>query len=333
MPIITGRANVLKVYEEAARKGWVIPCFCTENLTTTEAIIAAASEYATDNGMERIAVTLAITNQYALRSQSVYYTHTRRWDIGLKLFYADASIAIEAYPNVDLLLHLDHSQFDTDAGLLNGDLSKFSTVMYDASELPMEENILRTAEFVRRKHDEIMIEGACDEIVDAGGEQHNDITDAARCEDYVRRTGVDMVVANLGTEHRASSKSLHYYQDAACAIRDRIGHKIVLHGTSSVSNDQLTTLFSDGICKVNIWTCLERDSAPALTEFIVKNVSRSGGSALESKLIQEGYLTKQSRKDEKPDISVFTTTARQQVIYPEMKRIVRSYFEMWCKQG
>ena len=38
MPIITGRKNVLAIYEEAAKRGWVIPCLCSENLTTTEAI-------------------------------------------------------------------------------------------------------------------------------------------------------------------------------------------------------------------------------------------------------------------------------------------------------
>ena len=42
MPIITGRENVLAVYEKAAQKGWVIPCLCSENLTTTEAILTAA---------------------------------------------------------------------------------------------------------------------------------------------------------------------------------------------------------------------------------------------------------------------------------------------------
>ena len=50
MPIITGRENVLAVYEEAAKKGWVIPCLCSENLTTTEAILSAASEFATEKG-------------------------------------------------------------------------------------------------------------------------------------------------------------------------------------------------------------------------------------------------------------------------------------------
>ena len=72
MPIITGRENVLAVYEQAAKKGWVIPCLCSENLTTTEAILTAASEFAAENGYERIPVTLAITNHIsAYIAQSV----------------------------------------------------------------------------------------------------------------------------------------------------------------------------------------------------------------------------------------------------------------------
>ena len=62
MPIITGRENVLAVYEKAAKKGWVIPCLCSENLTTTEAILTAASEFATEKGYDRVPITLAITN-------------------------------------------------------------------------------------------------------------------------------------------------------------------------------------------------------------------------------------------------------------------------------
>ncbi|MCQ2142836.1 MAG: class II fructose-bisphosphate aldolase [Bacteroidales bacterium] len=322
---------MLAVYEKAALKGWVIPCICTENLTTTEAIIAAAAEYAREHGMERIPVTLAITNQYDHRSQSVFYTHTRRWDVGLELFYADAKIISDAYPEVDLLLHLDHAQYDSDAGLLESDLSRFSSVMYDASALPLEENIRLTAAYVARKGDEIMIEGACDEIVDATGTAHNDITDAAKCEDYFRRTGVDMVVANLGTEHRASGKNLHYYGEAARAIKDRIGPRICLHGTSSVSNDEIKALFNDGIAKVNIWTALERDSSPALTEWMVRNACLCGGPGLEKKLVSEGILTENSLKGEPISIKYFTTTARQEIIYNEMKRIVKGYFELWYK--
>lgn len=329
MPIITGRENVLAVYEEAAKKGWVIPCLCSENLTTTEAILTAASEFARDKGLDRVPVTIAITNQYDHRSQSVFYTHTRRWDIGLKLFRSDIEIVAEAFPNVDILIHLDHTQHDTDAELLESDLSIYSSVMYDASALPMEENIRKTAEYVRRKGHALLIEGACDEIVDATGEVRCEITDAEKCARYMAETGVDMVVANLGTEHRASGKDLHYYADAARAIKAKIGPKICLHGTSSVSNKQIKKLFDDGICKVNIWTALERDSSPALTEFMVKNAALCGGPKTEQALIDEGFLTERSKTGSKASLQHFTTTARQQIVFEEMKRIVRGYLDLW----
>lgn len=331
MPIITGRKNVLAIYEEAAKRGWVIPCLCSENLTTTEAILTAASEFATEKGYDRIPVTVAITNQYDHRSQSVFYTHTRRWDIGLKLFRASIDILAEAFPNVDILIHLDHTQHDTDADLLESDLSMYSSVMYDASALPMEENIRKTREYVQLKGDELLIEGACDEIVDATGEARCEITDADKCERYMKETGVDIVVANLGTEHRASGQDLHYYYDAARAIQAKIGPRICLHGTSSVSNDQIGKLFNDGICKVNIWTALERDSSPALAEWIVKNFSKCAGPATEQKLINEGYLTESCKTGERSSLKHFTTAARQEIIFEEMKKITRGYLDLWYR--
>ena len=331
MPIITGRENVLAVYEEAAKKGWVLPCICSENLTTTEAILTAASEFATEKGYDRIPITLAITNQYDHRSQSVFYTSTRRWDIGLKLFRSDLEIVSQVFPNVDVLIHLDHAQHDTDAEMLESDLSMYSSVMYDASTLPMEENIAKTKAYVQRKGHELLIEGACDEIVDATGEARCEITDADKCERYMKETGVDVVVANLGTEHRASGQDLHYYSDAAKAIKAKIGPRICLHGTSSVSNDQIAKLFDDGICKVNIWTALERDASPALTEWTIKNAAKCGGPKTEQKLIDEGYLTASSKTGDKTSLQHFTTTARQEIIFEEMKKIVRGYLDLWYK--
>lgn len=129
---------------------------------------------------------------------------------------------------------------------------------------------------------------------------------------------MDVVVANLGTEHRVSGQDLHYYYDAARAIKAKIGPRICLHGTSSVSNNQIGKLFEDGICTVNIWTALERDASPALTEWIVKNAAKVGGPKTEQKLIDEGYLTESSKTGNK---SHFTTAARQEIIFKEMKKI------------
>jgi len=312
MPIITDYNEVKTIYANAAERKWVIPCFCSENLTTTEAILSATQDFAVCHGFSNLPVTLAITVQYKDRSQSKYYTHTRQWETGLDLFRADAEVLAAPggpFPNVDVLLHLDHVQHDIDAQLLSSDLSGYSSIMYDASTLPFDENIRTTAEFAKRMKGKILVEGACDEIYDASGDTHNALTTPDNAERYFNETGIDLIVANLGTEHRASGQELHYYDDVARQIRDRIGHKIVLHGLSSVSLDQVVNLYNDGICKVNIWTMLERDSTPVLFEEMKANASKIAGPGAA--------------------LSHFTTVYRQDIIFNEMKKIVRRFLDMW----
>ena len=69
------------------------------------------------------------------------------------------------------------------------------------------------------------MEGACDEIVDATGNDKSELTTPEKAEEYFNETGVDLIVANLGTEHRASAKDLKYYGDYAKKIKEKIGTK------------------------------------------------------------------------------------------------------------
>ena len=62
MPLVTSRNRVLDVYADAAQRGWVVPTFCSENLTTTEAVLSAAREHGERIGTPDIPITLAITN-------------------------------------------------------------------------------------------------------------------------------------------------------------------------------------------------------------------------------------------------------------------------------
>ena len=64
--------------------------------------------------------------------------------------------------------------------------------------------------------DEIGIH-ACDEIVDATGDEKSELTSPDAAERYFRETGVDYIVANLGTEHRASAADLSAVREAASA--------------------------------------------------------------------------------------------------------------------
>lgn len=310
----------------------MIPAFGVENLTTTEAVLAAAKEYGEKIGVPSVPVTVALTNLYSHRSQTTNYTHTGRWDIGLRLFMADLKILTgpdSPFAKVNVMVHLDHVQHDLDEPLLAWDMGQFSSIMYDASTLPFDLNIQATRRFVEERRHEIVIEGACDEIVDATGEEVSILTTPEKAEEYASKTGADMIVADLGTEHRASAKDLKYHADLARQIKERIGPKIVLHGTSSVPADQVRTLYSDGVCKVNIWTALERDSSPALLEDMVKNAAKVAGPNVAKKLADEGYLGINSDITSKAHLDYFTTVYRQGIVFEQMKRIVRESLELW----
>lgn len=332
MPLILEKNAVLDVFARAAERKWVVPTFCSENLTTTEAILAGALEYGERIGEADIPITVAITNQYDHRSQSVNYTHTRRWDLGLKLFLAELRTLTDKgspFEKLSVFVHLDHTQWDTDAELLKWDMRQFSTIMYDASKLPFEENIKRTAEFVEANGDKIVVEGACDEIVDATGAERSALTRPDEAERYLQETGVEHIVANLGTEHRASAADLKYHGEVAREISARTGPRLVLHGTSSVGAEQVRDLFSDGIAKVNIWTALERDSSPVLFEDMVRNAAKVVGAGKVKGMIEEGLLGKAVDKEGRPALSHYTTCYRQAIVFEKMKEIVLGYLNLW----
>jgi fructose-bisphosphate aldolase class II len=207
----------------------------------------------------------------------------------------------------------------------------FSSIMFDASALPFDENIAATARFVARRGKEIVIEGACDEIADATGKEVPALTTPDKAELYFSRTGVDMAVANLGTEHRASSAEQKYRGDLARQIKARVGARIVLHGCSSVTLDQIGNLFEDGICKVNIWTALERESAPPLLESMMKNAARVAGAARARQWTEEGLLGPKADVDSQASLSHYTTAYRQEIVFEEMKRVAKKYLGLWFK--
>lgn len=334
MTVIRGKQHVQEQYRRAAEKRWVVPTFCAENQTTIEAVLAACQRKAEQLGT-RIPITLALTVRYDHRPQAIWYSTTRNWCTGVELFLADCEILARPdgdYPDVDVMLHLDHGQPELDRELLQStDITRFSSVMFDASAFPWTENLKRTRAFVQAHGDDVLVEGAADEIVDAGGEAHAELTTADRAEEFFTTTGVDMVVSNLGTEHRASAADLQYHPEAARAIAERIGPRQVLHGASSVPRTQLASLFGDGVCKVNIWTTLERDSSPQLVHKILSDISAVIGEDNAEELVTAGLLGPSARIQGRPDISRFTTAWRQEVVHSAMTEIVAGYLDLWYR--
>ncbi len=333
MPLITDREDVLSLYREAAGRGWVLPAFNAENLTGVEAVLAAALEFSQATGIRHLPVITGITRRYDHRSQAAYYTHTRDAVIGLDLFMADLRVLTgtgSPFSDLRVMVHLDHIQWDADRDLLEtGDLSGFSSIMFDASTLPLEDNIRRTRDFMQRRGHELVVEGACDEIGEASEGQPIRLTSPDMAERYAVGTGVDIIVANLGTEHRAGTADLKYRGDLARSIRERIGPRICLHGTSSVPHTQIKNLFADGICKVNIWTALERDSTPVLFEDMLRQAGRVAGPVAAQRWQDAGLLGREADVAGPLSIGHCTTTYRQALIFKEMKRVVTEFLGIW----
>ncbi len=336
MPVVTDRSQVLDVYREAARNRWVLPCVCTENLTNTEAILAATQAYGKEKGADDLPITIGICAQYSHRTQSAFYTHTRRWDVGLRMFLADLDVLTGKggpYQRLRVLVHLDHAQFDEDAELFTWDMGPFSSIMFDASRAPFEENLALTRRFVKEQGAKIVVEGACDEILppDPSGQVRSELTTAEKAERFFAETGADLIVANLGTEHRASGRDQRYYGEQARAIREKVGPRLVLHGASSVPSDQLVKLIDDGICKVNLWTALERDSSPVLFRSMVEHASKVAGKATAEALQAAELLGRKAPTQEKASLDYFTTTYRQGLVFEEQKKLVLGYLRLWYR--
>ena len=72
MALILNREKVLEIYNYASNKGWVLPVFNTENLTTSEAILSSVYDYGESIGVRDLPIIVGITNNYPSRPQSQY---------------------------------------------------------------------------------------------------------------------------------------------------------------------------------------------------------------------------------------------------------------------
>jgi len=334
MPLVVDRSKVLDIYAEAEQKKWVLPTFNAENLTSCEAILEAVDKFGKSKNIKDLPIIIGITNKYPSRPQTVYYTQTRNWKVGMRLFLADLEVltSIDSpYHNLRVMIHIDHMQWDLDEELQNWDMNSFSSLMYDASTLPLEQNIEKTSSFVEKYNKEIVIEGASDEIGATRISENNWVSNAAQAEKYYKETGVDLIVTDLGTEHRTDNANLSYKSELAKDITRRIGPKLCLHGTSSVLPDKLNNLFDDGIRKVNVWTILERDGAKSLFHHMIENASKIVGPERANELYKADLLGEKSALDEPLSLDYFPTTYRQEIIFRSMIQTITDYLHLWYK--
>ena len=156
---------------------------------------------------------------------------------------------------VPVALHLDHGTYDAVKECI---AAGFSSVMFDGSSLPIEENLAKTAELVALAHDkglsieaEVGAIGGTEDGVTADGE----VADPEECKKIVA-LGVDFLAAGIGNIpgiYPENWKGLHI--DALEKIQAATsGIPLVLHGGTGIPDEQVKAAIAKGMSKINVNT-------------------------------------------------------------------------------
>ncbi|MHB0913166.1 MAG: class II fructose-bisphosphate aldolase [Armatimonadota bacterium] len=294
MPLVTDYKEVKEVYAEAAERGVGLPVFCAEDRETLEAILASALQYGKEIGVENLPVIPAWTSRYPARGQMTLITACGNPVLGTNLMFSDLAAFMgetSPYRKLRVLPHLDHAFPWLDWDILTDFAGRFASVMCDASEKPFEENIRMTAEYAEKVRGRVVVEGGVDEVFESGGEgEKNEPTTVEQAQKFLRETGVDIIVPNVGTEHRATADQVKYRGDRAKEISAAVGNILCLHGTSSVKPEDLPNLPGDGFVKINIYTTLAVHGGQALARNVLENLGNIFTEAKLREMVEEGVL-------------------------------------------
>ncbi len=156
---------------------------------------------------------------------------------------------------VPVALHLDHGSYEFAIECLE---KGFSSVMFDGSKYPIEENIEKTKDIIRRaKEKGASVEA---EVGAIGGEEDGvlgggEVADPAECQ-MIADLGVDMLAAGIGNIHGvypSNWKGLNF--DVLAAIQEKTGvMPLVLHGGTGIPDDMVKKAISLGVSKINVNT-------------------------------------------------------------------------------
>jgi fructose/tagatose bisphosphate aldolase len=107
---------------------------------------------------------------------------------------------------------------------------------------------------------------------------------AQKVAEYVDSTGVDLMVADLGTEQQSTRVGdVVYLRDRARAITALLGSsRLVLHGTSSLSKADFGTLEEEGCIRMNMWTRIAREAGQAAAEKVAGRMDAARRGDFES---------------------------------------------------
>jgi fructose-bisphosphate aldolase class II len=159
--------------------------------------------------------------------------------------------------DIPVVLHLDHAR---DLDLVRAAIDHaFTSVMYDASVLPFEQNVRLTRQVVEMAHPRgVTVEGEIGHVgsvdpVAVEGAIVSTLTDPEEAAAYVAETGVDALAVSIGNAHGHYPQLPRLDLERLAQIRARTTVPLVLHGGSGTPDDQVRNAVRHGICKLNIY--------------------------------------------------------------------------------
>ena len=177
-------------------------------------------------------------------------------DIGVPLIVNAAE-----YANVPIATILDHGK-DLDT-ILKCIHHKISSVMFDGSDLPFDENIRRTKEITRIAHVlGVSVEAELGAVggssMETGGyeEMSSVMTDPDQVKDFVAQTDVDALAISFGNSHGKYKGEPKLDFERVNKIASLVSIPLVMHGASGIDESDFVKVIDAGISKINYYTSM-----------------------------------------------------------------------------
>ena len=234
--------SMKEMLEDARINHYAIPAFDVSNYEMMKAVLEACEEERSPALLMGLGVDLV--------------------GKGLPLITSMVTSASEHF-DIPVCFHLDHA---TDFELIKAAIDAgFSSVMFDGSVLPFDENAKKTAEVSKYAHSHgITVEA---ELGHVGNASVGSISETGTDEDpgesltvpeevqkFIDITDVDALAVAIGTSHGVYKKTPELRIDRLDEITAVCDRPLVLHGGSGTPDDQMQNAIHHGITKINIYS-------------------------------------------------------------------------------
>ena len=204
---------------------------------------------------------------------------------------------------VPVALHLDHGSYE---GCYKCIKAGFTSIMFDGSHFPIDENVSKTTELVNVAHNlGLSIEA---EVGAIGGEEDGVIgkgecADPKECK-MIADLGVDFLAAGIGNIHGVYPSNWEGLSfDTLEAINKTVGEMpLVLHGGTGIPDDMIKKAISLGVAKINVNTECQLVFAEATRGYVEAGKDQQGKGFDPRKLLAPGFEAIKAKVKEKMEL-------------------------------